>query len=617
MKKILIIGSGPRGLSVLERISAILESGSQVEALEIIIVDKNSIGNGRIWDNQQSKSYIMNTLATEISAFSGHGPVHGAKPGYGPSFAEWWQTNYTDVSTYQGFAPRAYYGEYLKFVFDVIRDNLSTNVIITALQDEVIDIDVNSGQCKVYMKESESITCDVIVIATGHAENSYVGKFKELESHAYSDSGAKFIGANSSASIDYSEIIASDNVGVVGLGLSFFDVISELTEGRGGKFTYSEGGECSYIPSGKEPNLICGSRSGLPILARGKNEKSKNYKHTHRILTKNRIETLKSKNKINFELDIWPLIEAEVNLTYFETLINNSVSHSASQYFVQDIVKNSVDCSNEISLRASYYLNEKVESLVLKDLARPFDNKIYSSEEHWENELISLIMNDINAAEIGNVSSPLKSALDVLRHSRDQIRLAVDFGGLTPESHKEFIYKYVPIMNLLCAGPPLFRVKQLIALIKSGIVTVSPPKIKIDKSADGYNFSSDCIDSFSKRVNVLIDARIPSTNLYLDKSLLTCNLLKKGVFTSFVNTDSAGRFFDTAGLNVTQKPYNPIDINGRVVDCMFALGIPTEHTRWFMQSGSSRPNHWIDFMIDADAIANAVLSIVQRKKIAA
>jgi hypothetical protein len=38
------------------------------------------------------------------------------------------------------------------------------------------------------------------------------------------------------------------------------------------------------------------------------------------------------------------------------------------------------------------------------------------------------------------------------------------------------------------------------------------------------------------------------------------------------------------------------------------LGIPTEHTRWFTQVGSGRPQVWTGFTADADAIAADLLA---------
>jgi methylaspartate mutase epsilon subunit len=59
---------------------------------------------------------------------------------------------------------------------------------------------------------------------------------------------------------------------------------------------------------------------------------------------------------------------------------------------------------------------------------------------------------------------------------------------------------------------------------------------------------------------------------------------------------------------VTATPYHPIGRDGRADPGLYVLGIPTEHTRWFMQAGSNRPGFWTDFFTDADAIARDALA---------
>ena len=75
---------------------------------------------------------------------------------------------------------------------------------------------------------------------------------------------------------------------------------------------------------------------------------------------------------------------------------------------------------------------------------------------------------------------------------------------------------------------------------------------------------------------------------------------------SYVNGSGTGAF-DTGGVAVTRAPYHPLDRHGRPDPDTYVLGIPTEHTRWFMQGGSSRPGFWTDFVRDADAIAEDAL----------
>ena len=58
-----------------------------------------------------------------------------------------------------------------------------------------------------------------------------------------------------------------------GLGLSFFDLMSRLTEGRGGQFQKAPDGLLVYHPSGREPHIFAGSRRGFPYRAKGRNQK--------------------------------------------------------------------------------------------------------------------------------------------------------------------------------------------------------------------------------------------------------------------------------------------------------------------------------------------------------
>ncbi|NGZ99815.1 hypothetical protein G5V59_04410 [Nocardioides sp. W3-2-3] len=74
--------------------------------------------------------------------------------------------------------------------------------------------------------------------------------------------------ADSAADLDLGGIGAGDVVGVRGLGLTFYDSLALLTEGRGGRYV-DDGTALRYLPSGNEPLIVAGSRSGVPLRARG------------------------------------------------------------------------------------------------------------------------------------------------------------------------------------------------------------------------------------------------------------------------------------------------------------------------------------------------------------
>lgn len=108
-------------------------------------------------------------------------------------------------------------------------------------------------------------------------------------------------------------------------------------------------------------------------------------------------------------------------------------------------------------------------------------------------------------------------------------------------------------------------------------------------------------------VKTLIDARVPLPNLYEDQSKLTKNLVKRGIWKAYTNVNGPEHFI-TGGVAVTQAPFHPICVNNHIKKNIYVLGIPIEHTRWFMQAGSSRPGFWTDFFVDADSIASDIVN---------
>ena len=61
-----IVGAGPRGLSVLERLCA----NASPAGLQVHVVDPYPPGAGRVWRTEQSRHLLMNTVAAQVSMFT-------------------------------------------------------------------------------------------------------------------------------------------------------------------------------------------------------------------------------------------------------------------------------------------------------------------------------------------------------------------------------------------------------------------------------------------------------------------------------------------------------------------------------------------------------------------
>jgi methylaspartate mutase epsilon subunit len=137
------------------------------------------------------------------------------------------------------------------------------------------------------------------------------------------------------------------------------------------------------------------------------------------------------------------------------------------------------------------------------------------------------------------------------------------------------------------------------------VVEVAGPATRFtaDDRAGGFLVSSPQVAGSERLVHTLVDARIPTPDLRRDTSPLTRRLIEEGMVREYVIEGPAGSRYVTGGLEVTDSPFHVVNAAGVPQPDLYALGIPTEHTRWFTQVGSSRPGVSTLFYRDADAIA--------------
>ena len=85
MIRVCIVGAGPRGLMILERICA-NAGGAQVD---VHVVDPYPAGPGRVWRTVQSSDLLMNTVASQVTVFTDETVVMSGRLVRGPSLYNW------------------------------------------------------------------------------------------------------------------------------------------------------------------------------------------------------------------------------------------------------------------------------------------------------------------------------------------------------------------------------------------------------------------------------------------------------------------------------------------------------------------------------------------------
>jgi hypothetical protein len=607
--RIAVIGSGPRGLSVVERLAARLADGRRGRPVEIFLIDDVEVGTGRVWRTDQPDWYLMNTVAGVVSAFSGPADGGPARPGAGPSLAEWWATIDPVNAGVNNYAPRAVHGRYMHFVLQTAEAYLPPHARLHRVHDQVTSLRREGDGHRLRLAGGNELVADRVILVTGHTTPELTGLQRRLSDFAAEHDGLRYIRGDSTADMPLDDIPAGSAVGVIGLGLSFYDVMAALTVGRGGKFVPEGDRRLRYEPSGEEPLLVAGSRSGMPLLARGRNQKHFNARYRTRLFTVERVRGGRARGTVDFAAHAVPWLMAEVDLVYYGTALRHRHGTDAAERFTEQVCAAAGSTPPDVrAIAASFGLGD-VPPMDLDRLARPFEDRRYADPAAFEEDLLAAVARDLAHAERGNVDSPLKAGLDVLRDTRAVVRELVDFAGLTPQSHRtDFLQWFVPRVSFLAAGPPLVRLRQVAALVEAGRLRVPGPHTRFEGCPDTGRFAvfSPRVAGSRQFVDTVIDARVPTPDVRLDPSELTRLLIDDGELCSFVN-GSGDDAFDTGGVAVTRTPYHPLNRAGRPDSGRYVLGIPTEHTRWFMQGGSSRPGFWTDFVRDADAIAEDAL----------
>jgi uncharacterized NAD(P)/FAD-binding protein YdhS len=217
--------------------------------------------------------------------------------------------------------------------------------------------------------------------------------------------------------------------------------------------------------------------------------------------------------------------------------------------------------------------------------------------EEYTRYVIEYLRRDITEAEKGNLTSPLKTAVDsVLRDLRDTLRQVVDRGGLTASSHRYLDKVFNRVNNRVAVGPPVSSTRELLILAEMGFVSFSGPSPKLSMNEDTGQFfiESDQVAGSVRSVQHVLNGRIHTVDNKNDNSPLIQNLFTRGMIRTFVNSDDTG-VYELGGLDVTDD-FNLIGSNGQAHPHVCALGIPVEGKFWF-NAADARPD------VNSNAIA--------------
>lgn len=635
--EIAVIGAGPRGLAVLERLCAHERARPSHPRVLIHVVDDSPPGAGAVWRTGQSRFLLANTVASQITVYSDaasriDGPVEP-----GPSLYEW-AVSLSGRSARDGaegpvpdaatlaearslgpdcYPSRALCGQYYADCFRRVLAGAPGHVRIRVHRSRAVAMaDTHGfpgGPQGVRLADGTRLNrLDGIVLAQGHVptrpspQEERTASLSRIHHLTYLPPG-------NPADADLDGVPAGQPVLLRGLGLCFFDYMALFTLGRGGRFE-SAGDGLVYRPGGDEPVLYASSRRGVPFHSRGANEKGAHGRHLPRLLTAERVSALRRRAAaggppLSFTKDLWPLIAREVETVYYETLLAGRRGDTVRAEFAERYLACADPAGCDAVLTA--FGVPAGDRWDWEAVADPAGQRTFADRDAFRAWLLGWLRDDVRHARQGNVSGPLKAALDVLRDLRNEVRLAVDHGGLDGASHRDELERwYTPLNAFLSIGPPPRRTQEMIALIEAGVLHLTGPgtRIRIDTGSGSFVAGSDTVPGPTVRARTLIEARLPVSDLRRTADPLLRHLLSTEACTAYRVPAGEGDTYETGGLAVTPRPYRLVDAHGRAHPRRFAYGVPTEAVHWVTAAGI-RPGVDSVTIADADAIAHAVLAL--------
>ena len=605
--------------------------------LHIDVVDPYPAGPGHVWQPGQSRLYLMNTQSFYPTLIPEDPQL--AAPLAGTTFDRWRECRQqnplptlTDderaelaVLKAGDFPSRALYGRYLRSTLEellaVLPDGVTVDfheTVATAARP------AGDGKFDVELADGAPLTVDSVVFALGHLDSRLSPEQRQLQAAA-AELGLRYFPPAAPADVDWSAVPPREPVLVRGMGLNFFDVMGQLTEGRGGKFVEA-GDVLEYVPSGQEPLIIAASRRGTPYRAKAALEGYYPASVSLKYFTRAAMQRFETTGIVPaFDHDLWPLLHRDALWAYYSTLVRSDPDALAdSAAFLKELdeamhphAHTTATWEEAVRTVVESHVREE-DRIDLLSLAAPLAGRSFSSRAELDAAVMDYLLDDARRSARGE-DDPVKMAIGALHHGRAVLKSVVADGGITDESWVAGLRGWFEsFVEGLASGPPALRAEQLAALAQAGVVSfVGPdPKFSVDRNAGLFTAVSPWVDGGAAEARTMVEALAPANRVSVNESPLLEQLLADGIVRPRTMMTVEGTPVQATGLDVRPHPYRPVAANGEVAHRLFVLGLQLSATQWgtaiaaeaVQQGGPVYPSGQRTLR-DADEIARAILHL--------
>jgi hypothetical protein len=618
-----VVGAGPRGVGVLERIGANADGLLGARRLVVHLIDPFPAGPGRVWRYEQSPLLRMNSMPEDVTVFTDDtveidGPV---RPG--PSLIEWARLVRTgaldaeiddslreELASLQSdhFPTRRLQSAYLGWFHRKVLAELPSGIEVVEHRARAVRLEDGEPQSLWLENQAEPLKADAVLFTIGHLDSEPDEREHELAEFAVRH-GLAYYRAGYTADVDYSAIAPGETVLVRGFGLAFVDLMLLLTEGRGGRFEERACGGLKYRPSGDEPVLHVGSRRGVPYHAKiGYRLRGKPLRLL-RFFDAYAIERLRAApGQLDFRADVWPLIAKELAWGYYSELFTAHPDRVRMDFAVfADAFADSAP--GELDALIERAVPAPEDRLDLDRLDRPMEGVRFGSAEEYGKELREYIETDLSRRADSEYSADLGAFMALLsvigqlpallqRERLDAASQLSDLDGW-----------FLGFFSYFASGPPPRRLEELLALQEAGIVSFLGAEMRVTADEERRVFlASGASFPGETEARTLVEARLPQPSITRASDVLLRQLRDNGALGEETMVDAVTGDRLLAGrIHTRVSDGRMLDGEGRPHRRRFALG---PHTSARSAAAFTRPRTNALPFRQNDVVAREILRLI-------
>ncbi|WP_436775572.1 FAD/NAD(P)-binding protein [Yinghuangia sp. YIM S09857] len=634
-----VIGCGPGGTSLLERLCANAPDLLGDRELHVHVVDPHPPGAGRIWRREQSALMWTNSFASEITVFTDETSTCAGPVNPGPSLWEWGRDRAAEARegrlspelapfaeelarlTPRWFASRPLLSAYLAWAFGRTVAAAPPSVRIIVHRTRAVDVADLPGagyRQRVELADGTRLAVDAVVLSQGHVDVGPEPEERRLSAHAAAH-GLAFVPCDNEP--DTSDLRPGAEVIARGMGLAFVDLMVRVSSGRGGQFVRDGNGLLHYRASGREPVLLAASRRGVPYRAKiGYRLDAGHRAPAPRFLTAETLRRLPNRSAAGWDLarDIMPLVILDMAWAHYHRLCTAHRDRTTADWaafsaefagLADDFIARAgrgpaagpPTCAAQPLVART--VPDPADRFDPDLLDRPLAGRRFPDAAALDDAVRAHIAADIARRADARFSADL-AAQQALGAAYSTIGRLAAAGELSERSRREDLPGFHGFFSYLSSGPPRVRLEELSALSRAGLVRFLGEDVAVTADEDGFTAYGPSLAA-PVRTRALIESRLPLPSPSRAVDPLLRALYARG---EVADELLAGR--PSGRVRTLPGEQRLVAANGTAHPARFAVG-PGVAGGVTVQ-GFAKPGYDAQVFLVHDALARAVLAALAR-----